>query len=108
MEIISRARVPSDKLYPFIMAKICNKIVWIGNDPPPPPVRNFSENSSVLEWGSFPKLCMFYKKVLKGDFGAPIILIVLLYYKGSIFIQESLLTCCFLFGIEKIHSSIKN
>ena len=32
--------------YPFIMAKICNINFWIGNDPPP--LRNFSENSSVL------------------------------------------------------------
>ena len=31
---------------PFIMAKICNIIFWIGNDPPP--FWNFSENSSVL------------------------------------------------------------
>ena len=39
---------------PFIMAKICNINFWIGNDPPPP-LQNFSENSSVLGGGCFPK-----------------------------------------------------
>ena len=42
-----------DQSTPFIMAKICNINFWIGNDPPP--LRNFSENSSVLERGCFPK-----------------------------------------------------
>ena len=39
---------------PLIMAKICNINFWIGNDPPPPPLRNFSENSSVFEGTGFP------------------------------------------------------
>ena len=35
-----------------IMVKICNINFWIENDPPP--LWNFSENSSVLEGESFP------------------------------------------------------
>ena len=37
-----------------IMAKICNLNFWIENDPPPP-LWNFSENSSVLEEVGIPK-----------------------------------------------------
>ena len=37
-----------------IMAKICNINFWIENDPPP--LWNFSENSSVLEGVGFPHL----------------------------------------------------
>ena len=35
-------------------AEICNKNFWIGNDPPP--VWNFSKNSSVLVGRGFPNL----------------------------------------------------
>ena len=37
---------------PVQKSKICNKNFWIGNDPPP--VWNFSKNSSVLVGWSFP------------------------------------------------------
>ena len=37
---------------PVQKSKICNKNFWIGNDPPP--VWNFSKNSSVLGGWSFP------------------------------------------------------
>ena len=50
----------------FMPKKPCSKVQilqykfldWIfGNDPPP--LRNFSENSSVLEWGCFPYLSLY-------------------------------------------------
>ena len=50
---------------PFIMAKICNINFWIGNDPPP--LRNFSENSSVLVGTSFPYSPLFRRAPLIGS-----------------------------------------
>ena len=43
---------------PVQKSKFCNINFWIGNDPPP--LRNFSENSSVLVGGCFPKQALSF------------------------------------------------